>query len=67
MLADKTLETIKTHREVILMPLSILCVFVLLIAGIIYLSQVGFFDNYAAMAQAVPLIPINSGEGTLFG
>ena len=65
MLADKTRETIKTHREVILMPLSILYVFVLLIAGIIYLSQVGFFDNYAAVAQAVPLIPINSGNATL--
>ena len=45
--------------------LSILYVFVLLIASIIYLSQVGLFDNYAAVAQAVPLIPINSGNATL--
>jgi hypothetical protein len=65
MLADKTLETIKAPREVILMPLSILYVFVLLITSIIYLSQVGLFDNYAAVAQAVPLIPINSGNATL--
>ena len=65
MLADKTLETIKTPREVILMPLSILRVFVLLIASIIYLSQIGLFDNYVAVAQAVPLIPINSGNATL--
>jgi|SoiMetStandDraft_2_1073263.scaffolds.fasta_scaffold40922_2 hypothetical protein len=65
MLADKTLETIKAPREVILMPLKILYVFVLLITSIIYLSQVGLFDNYAAVAQAVPLIPINSGNATL--
>src|SRR4030095_3049409 len=65
MLSDKTLETIKAARGVILMPLSILYVFVLIIAGIIYLSQVGFFDNYAAVAQAVPLVPINSGNATL--
>ena len=47
------------------MLLSILYVFVLLIASILYLSQVGLFDNYAAVAQAVPLIPINSGNATL--
>jgi hypothetical protein len=29
------------------------------------LSQTGLFDNYAAWAQAVPLIPINSGNTTL--
>jgi hypothetical protein len=65
MLADKTVETIKTPREVILMLLSILNVFVLLIASIIYLSQIGLYDNYAAVAQAVSLIPINSGNATL--
>jgi hypothetical protein len=65
MLADKTMETIKTPREVILMLLSTLYFFVLLIASIIYLSQIGLHDNYAAVAQAVPLIPINSGNATL--
>jgi hypothetical protein len=29
------------------------------------LSQTGLFDNYAAWAQAVPLIPINSDNATL--
>lgn len=65
MLAAKTLETIKIPREVILMPLRIIYVFVLLITSILYLSQIGIFDNYAALAQAVPLIPINSGNATL--
>ena len=31
----------------------------------ICLSQTGLFDNYAGWAQAVPLIPINSGNATL--
>jgi hypothetical protein len=66
MLAAKKLETIKTHREVILLSLSIiLYVFVLLITSLICLSQIGLFDNYAVLAQAVPLIPINSGNATL--
>jgi hypothetical protein len=66
MLAAKKLETIKTPREVILLSLSIiLYVFVLLITSLICLSQIGLFDNYAVLAQAVPLIPINSGNATL--
>ena len=66
MLAAKTLETIKMSMEVIIPSLSIiLYLFVLLITNIICLSQTGFFDNYAVWAQAVPLIPINSGNATL--
>ena len=63
--AAKTRETIKT-LGVILLPLSIIpYFFVLLITSSIYLSQIGLFDNYAALAQEVPLIPINSGNATL--
>jgi hypothetical protein len=66
MLAVETLETIKTPRGVILLSLSIaLYVFVLLITSISCLTQTGLFDNYAVWAQAVPLIPINSGNATL--
>jgi hypothetical protein len=66
MLAVETLETIKTPRGVILLSLSIaLYVFVLLITIISCLTQTGLFDNYAVWAQAVPLIPINSGNATL--
>ena len=66
MLAGKILETIKAPRKVIILSLSIiLYVFVLLVTCIICLSQTGLFDNYAVWAQAVPLIPINSGNATL--
>lgn len=40
-------------------------VIVPLAATIIYLSQIGLFDSLTAWAQAVPLIPINSGNATL--
>jgi hypothetical protein len=43
----------------------IIYVFVLLITSIICLSQPGLFYNYAVWAQAVPLIPIYSGNATL--
>jgi hypothetical protein len=40
-------------------------VIVPLAASIICLSQTGFFDNLTVWAQAVPLIPIQSGNATL--
>jgi hypothetical protein len=36
-----------------------------LAASIVCLSQTGFFDNLTVWAQAVPLIPIQSGNATL--
>jgi len=40
-------------------------VIVPLAASIVCLSQTGFFDNLTVWAQAVPLIPIQSGNATL--
>ena len=40
-------------------------VIVPLAASIVCLSQIGFFDNLTVWAQAVPLIPIQSGNATL--
>ena len=40
-------------------------VIVPLTASIVCLSQTGFFDNLTVWAQAVPLIPIQSGNATL--
>jgi hypothetical protein len=40
-------------------------VLVTVVAGMICLSQTGLFDNYTVWAQAVPLIPIHSGNATL--
>lgn len=40
-------------------------VIVPLAASIVCLSQTGFFDNLPVWAQAVPLIPIQSGNATL--
>ena len=40
-------------------------VIVPLAASIVCLSQTGFFDNMTVWAQAVPLIPIQSGNATL--
>jgi hypothetical protein len=40
-------------------------VIVSLVASMVCLSQTGLFDNYAVWAQAVPLIPIHSGNATL--
>ena len=40
-------------------------VIVLLAASIVCLSQTGLFDNLTVWAQAVPLIPIQSGNATL--
>jgi hypothetical protein len=40
-------------------------VIVSLVASMVCLSQTGLFDNYTVWAQAVPLIPIHSGNATL--
>ena len=40
-------------------------VLVTVVASMICLSQTGLFDNYTVWAQAVPLIPIHSGNATL--
>ena len=40
-------------------------VIVQLAVCIVCLSQTGFFDNLTVLAQAVPLIPIQSGNATL--
>ena len=40
-------------------------VIVSLAASIVCLSHTGFFDNLTVWAQAVPLIPIQSGNATL--
>jgi hypothetical protein len=66
MLPIEKQKSIKNASKSRILLLSIIFyVLVTVVASMICLSQTGLFDNYTVWAQAVPLIPIHSGNATL--